>query len=286
MSKVMAQLNYDFNTKQLIHVMNSITDHYETDAGYSGEGHKNWKSKVLYSQKNGMTKNIDKQPVIDELMVNTGLTFLLIRYMKLSPGGIINKHADSFLTGSIARIHIPVCTHPDAHLFIDDERCNWSAGQLWFGDFSKVHWGYNNSNIERIHLVMDVELNHHFLTLLNQNDVKSLLMQRIASSQENPIDPITLKRFCVELKFPPKFYLPGFGNQTLDRNTAAKIIVYGRELILTLNDQPMLRAIPILSDTISLVGLPYEVNLQYYFEKNQIKKVSLNIPTHSLQIAL
>lgn len=106
-------------------------------------------------------------PYFKELLESFSCPQRSVRLLHLSPGGRIETHVDSPLTfqHGILRLHIPIVTHPDVEFVIGGQRCSWRPGELWWGDFSQPHHVYNNSPINRVHLVMDVEINDYVLGL-------------------------------------------------------------------------------------------------------------------------
>lgn len=284
MSKVMSRMAGQFDTEQLMRVMTSMTQSLEVDAGYGGEGHAHWKSLTLYSKVHGVSDGVERLPVIDDLLARSGLAFRLVRFMKLAPGGHIRRHTDSFLSGNTVRVHIPIRTNPDARLHIDGERCDWEQGELWFGDFSKPHWGSNESQLDRIHLVMDVELNAGLLDLLEDAEARRVLATRLSERGNSDADRETLKRFKVAVRVPGGFSLPGVPMEPLPTDAVAEVIEAGNELLVMLNNQPMLKAIPVSEEMLDLVGLPSSARLHYRFERDVPTRVSMILGMQTLEL--
>lgn len=84
-----------------------------------------------------------------------------IRYLKLGPGSSIKPHKDRDLVfqQGVIRLHIPVLTHPDVIFTVGGQVCHMPAGECWFADFSQEHSVENRSLTDRIHLVIDCEVN-------------------------------------------------------------------------------------------------------------------------------
>src|SRR5437868_11641558 len=84
-----------------------------------------------------------------------------VRLMKLNAGAVIKEHRDvelSYEHGEI-RLHIPVITHKDVEFYLDNERVHLKEGECWYLNFNLPHRISNNSNIDRIHLVIDAVVN-------------------------------------------------------------------------------------------------------------------------------
>src|SRR5262249_44878642 len=77
----------------------------------------------------------------------------------------------NFQCGSI-RIHVPIVTHEKVVFSLDGERVRWREGELWYGDFSKPHWLRNESDVLRVHLVIDVEIDEWVLGLFPEDFVE------------------------------------------------------------------------------------------------------------------
>lgn len=284
MSKLISRMTGRFDADQLMEVMHSMSRSLEVDAGYEGEGHSKWKSLTLYSKAHGVSAGVSRLPVVDDLLTRSGLAFRLIRFMKLAPGGNIRKHTDSFLSGNTVRIHLPLRAHPNARLHIDGERCDWDQGELWFGDFSKPHWGSNDSQLDRIHLVMDVELNSGLLDLIEDSEARNMLAERLASRGNHETDRAALKRFNVAVKVPGGFALPGVSMEPLAEDAVAEVVEAGDELLVMLNSQPMLKAVPVSEEMLDLVGLSSSARLIYRFEDDLPTRVSMVLGMQTLDL--
>jgi aspartyl/asparaginyl beta-hydroxylase (cupin superfamily) len=69
----------------------------------------------------------------------------------------IDKHIDTGKSLSIChRVHIPIITNKDVLFDIDNEIKNLKEGEMWeINNSEKPHSVINNSNIDRIHLIVD-----------------------------------------------------------------------------------------------------------------------------------
>jgi hypothetical protein len=94
----------------------------------------------------------------------------LTRILKLTKGGYIDTHKDgSIFNKKIFRCHIPIVTkYPDVFMNIDNESYHMIAGNLYLTDTSKLHSVTNNSDIDRIHIVIDLVYSKKLLEFINK----------------------------------------------------------------------------------------------------------------------
>ena len=85
-----------------------------------------------------------------------------VRLMRLAPGAQIKPHRDRELAWEFgeARLHLPLCTDPNVHFVIDGETIPMQAGELWYMNADREHSVTHNGIVERIHLVIDCEVDH------------------------------------------------------------------------------------------------------------------------------
>jgi quercetin dioxygenase-like cupin family protein len=170
------RLPFQFDVARLQQETKTITQqhwqlHYQTKH-YTG----GWTVLPLRSI-NGNLDNIFVSPLETDVYKNTALleqstylkevlsTFkcdlLAVRLMKLEPGAQIKEHRDAdlaFEKGEI-RLHIPITTHPLVDFFLDQERMPLNEGECWYMNFNLPHALHNQSNVDRIHLVIDAVVN-------------------------------------------------------------------------------------------------------------------------------
>ena len=123
---------------------------------------------------------LNDEPVmkpINEILEKLPCTYERVRFMKLVAGKVIGKHSDKIdkdiERGNIVRIHVPIRTNEDviftlyenARDKIGNEH-NLKTGHFYYTDVSKPHAVRNNSNIDRIHLVVDCHANSALRTLI------------------------------------------------------------------------------------------------------------------------
>ena len=84
-----------------------------------------------------------------------------VRFMLLAKGARIKEHKDYFMgfEDGVIRLHIPVRTNRQVEFYLNGERVQMHEGELWYLDFSQKHRVENNGNEDRIHLVIDCQVN-------------------------------------------------------------------------------------------------------------------------------
>lgn len=90
------------------------------------------------------------------------------RLLKLGPGGRILEHKDDFLAPEFGevRLHVPVLTNPGVEFYLDNELVPLQAGETWYLNFSLPHRIDNFGATDRVHLVIDCNVNDWLSSLL------------------------------------------------------------------------------------------------------------------------
>ncbi len=90
-----------------------------------------------------------------------------VRLMKLTAGSEIKKHQDYDLDESEIRVHIPIFTNESVTFLVNDSSVKMNEGECWYLRLSDPHQVKNQGETDRIHLVMDLDLNDWIRNLLN-----------------------------------------------------------------------------------------------------------------------
>ena len=93
-----------------------------------------------------------------------------VRLLSLAPQSFIREHSDHALgyeDGEI-RIHIPIQTDADVEFYLAGERLLLEEGHSYFLNVNLPHRVNNRGQTERIHLVIDAEVNEWVHTLFRQ----------------------------------------------------------------------------------------------------------------------
>ena len=112
---------------------------------------------------------LQNTPLYDELMMDKILDKIpaekeRVRLMKLEAGTIIAKHTDKvdkdIKSGRIVRLHVPVITNKNVKMFSwlkgGLAEFHMAKGECWWLDVSLPHKVENNSETDRVHLVVDI----------------------------------------------------------------------------------------------------------------------------------
>lgn len=107
------------------------------------------------------TPMLERCPYFREVLATFQCPLQSARLLKLAPRSHILKHRDPFLgyaEGEV-RLHIPIQTDPEVRFYLEGERVWMQPGECWYLNLSQYHWVDNFSDVARIHLVIDCEVN-------------------------------------------------------------------------------------------------------------------------------
>lgn len=179
------QLPFHFDASRMQEELRSLSAkswqlHYQVKH-YNGE----WSALPLRST-GGKADDViiaptDAVPYLDTVFLNSSPYFKQIldtfqcplqavRLLKLGAGAVIKEHHDADLSyekGEI-RIHIPVVTNDEVEFYLDGERMFLKEGECWYMNFNLPHSIINKSDNDRVHLVIDAEVNDRVKKLFEQ----------------------------------------------------------------------------------------------------------------------
>lgn len=91
-----------------------------------------------------------------------------VRVMALGPGSSIREHQDPDLDGSggVVRLHVPLLTHEAVRFVLNGTPVPMKSGECWFLRLTDPHAVENPGPVDRIHLVIDAELDSWLECLL------------------------------------------------------------------------------------------------------------------------
>ncbi|PIQ48630.1 MAG: aspartyl beta-hydroxylase [Cytophagales bacterium CG12_big_fil_rev_8_21_14_0_65_40_12] len=209
--KSSGKLSFNFDQHLLLKDLNKAESdwigHFNTDY-YSGD----WSGIQLRAPKNesnsispshSSNKEYKNLPVLNSLEYIREVLETIetpkdsIRFLKLASGSEIKPHKDFDLIfwDGFVRLHVPILTNDKVKFILDGELLNMQPGECWFGDFSKTHSVINEGSSDRIHLVIDCQVNDW---LRGQFEACGIL-----EKEEQALDPLIfhndeLKRMMIQ----------------------------------------------------------------------------------------
>jgi len=103
-------------------------------------------------------------PYVRELISNIESKFhskvCFTRLMRLNAKGFIAPHNDrskEHVARDLVRMHIPVITNPNVFFEVEGECYHLSSGNFYFTDTIAIHSVLNNSDEDRLHIILDCE---------------------------------------------------------------------------------------------------------------------------------
>ncbi len=84
-----------------------------------------------------------------------------VRLLRLHPRSNIAEHVDhalDFEDGEV-RLHVPIETNDDVKFYLDGSRLVMAPGECWYTNVNLPHSVENASNADRVHLVIDCQVN-------------------------------------------------------------------------------------------------------------------------------
>lgn len=104
-----------------------------------------------------MTPHLRSCEYLQQVMASFDEVLGRSRLMRLAGGAEVAMHVDfNYHWYSRVRIHIPVITNPGVTFFCADQQVHMKAGESWIFNSWRRHRVINDSNQDRIHLVIDL----------------------------------------------------------------------------------------------------------------------------------
>lgn len=109
-------------------------------------------------------------PQVQQIMQELKCEKTSVRFMKLCTGADIKEHCDDHLDADEgeARLHIPVQTHDKLEFYLNQKRVQMKEGECWYLNFNLPHSVRNPGPVDRIHLVIDCEVNDWLRQMMAQ----------------------------------------------------------------------------------------------------------------------
>lgn len=154
-----------------------VTDNYQGDwsviplTAQEGRHHPILMASAVPGNNNFVsTPYLKECPYYQKLLASFKTKLFSIRLMKLTAGSEIKEHRDYDLDDGEVRLHIPVTTNKDVHFYLNQKEVVMSEGDCWYLRLSEPHRVVNASDEDRIHLVMDMEVNDWLRTTILQSE--------------------------------------------------------------------------------------------------------------------
>src|SRR5216683_2076715 len=229
------------------------------------------------------TENLKRAPYFKYVLDDLKCPKEVVRILFLPPGGYIKDHFDfhtSFQFG-LLRLHIPIITHPDVIFMIGGQRVMWNAGELWYGDFSQVHSVKNDSQVVRVHMVIDVQINEFVLSLFPEDYIArrraegiSLTLEPLAASEAE------LRRFACDFRIPGEFmpmFVIGKPLASLAKGADASVRLIDGKLTVLIDSAPAFTLERLADETFGISGLPPGMKLEIKRENQVVHEVLLHM---------
>ncbi|NJD07389.1 MAG: aspartyl/asparaginyl beta-hydroxylase domain-containing protein [Methylococcaceae bacterium] len=107
------------------------------------------------------TEALARSPYFREVLASFDCPLLSVRLLRLGAGAVVKEHKDYNLSleDRDARLHVVVQTNPGVRFLIGGREWRWGAGECWYGNFNLPHGVTNGGGEDRIHMVLDCEVN-------------------------------------------------------------------------------------------------------------------------------
>ncbi|MBL4795653.1 MAG: aspartyl/asparaginyl beta-hydroxylase domain-containing protein [Pseudomonadales bacterium] len=284
---IAARLNQSFDVPRLVKDLEVAKAKY-TPAAQSGPYHDgNWKGIFLrnadgdYSKSVPVMQGVGKDtevlkdcPYFKEILDSLGTPIHTARLLFLPPDKKIGRHSDSFTwEAGIVRLHIPIVTHEKVKFMLGEKFWQWKPGEFWFGDFSQVHSIHNQSDVLRVHLVIDCSVTENLLSYFDSNDGNAIRKECNLTIHKDEIElPTTvLDDLCGFFSIPKEIApLPFIG----------KVVRDGNHLEIKFSGAPFIyRFVPITENKLSCMDMDISTVDTSNGRAFRIKSASQNIDT-------
>ena len=106
---------------------------------------------------------------MQQVMASFGEVLARSRLMRLNAGAQVSEHVDfNYHWYSRVRIHIPIITNSQVMFHCGDQAIHMRAGECWIFDSWRRHKVINNSDQDRVHLVIDTSGSSRFWETVRQ----------------------------------------------------------------------------------------------------------------------
>lgn len=127
---------------------------------------------------------MQKMPSVKQLINGLQCPVRSARLLNLKAGAIIKQHRDrelAFEKGE-ARIHFPVLTNNMVEFYVNDILVTMQTGETWYINANMPHRVNNYGSTDRIHLVIDCEVNDWLKSIFEQSE-KTTFKEEVDKTQ-------------------------------------------------------------------------------------------------------
>ena len=113
---------------------------------------------------------LDRCPYFRQVISAFRCPVRCVRLMRLAPGSVIKEHTDLGLDAEsgTARIHVPILTGPGVVFEVNRRPVPMAPGSAWYLRLSDPHRVENRGPRERVHLVLDADVDRWLESLLDE----------------------------------------------------------------------------------------------------------------------
>jgi aspartyl/asparaginyl beta-hydroxylase (cupin superfamily) len=114
------------------------------------------------------TPMMERFPIMAKVLQEFKCPVKMMVYYNMLPGAKIHPHRDTSGTMELGflRFHVPIRTNPQVDFHVDNVAVPMREGQLWALNTSHKHAVSNLGNSDRVHLVLEVEVNQWVRSVL------------------------------------------------------------------------------------------------------------------------
>lgn len=111
---------------------------------------------------------LDRALYLREVLAAFRCPLRAARLMRLSPGSAIKEHEDPNLDAGcgFARLHVPILTGADVEFLVNGRPVEMAPGSAWYLRLADPHSVTNRGAEDRVHLVIDAEVNDWLVEML------------------------------------------------------------------------------------------------------------------------
>jgi hypothetical protein len=244
------------------------------------------------------TALLKRTPYFREVLQTLRAPQLSVRLLSLPPGGVIREHSDEFVGfwHGVVRLHLPIVTHRAVRFLIGGRRCDMSPGELWYGDFARMHSVSNESPVTRVHMVIDLLVNRFLLGLFPRGFVKRHLGDAITHWREAPAaSERELQSYACTFFVPAELvsmfsYISRFDagpeartlvEEASRTGLVSRIRVIDGQLYLVALNRVLLRLVPVTGEACAPAGWSHGFMLHLERDGGAVRGVRLELRHHA-----